>query len=99
MNLYTDAEIGRVLKHRVCSRCYGDLMKKPAENCMWTVECPDCKQAWGGTTVSRFTVEKREQQALADMLDVRVTLADLFPSPHAGKNQEQLMRELGVWND
>ena len=94
MNTFTDAEIGRVLKHRVCARCFGDLVQMPAPNRTWTAECPSCGQAWGSRTVSRYTAERRGQRALAEALEVRVTLADLFPNRHKGRPAEQLVREL-----
>ena len=71
MNIYTDTEIDRIIKHRVCSRCYGDLIKRPTQERKWTAECPSCGEAWGGTTISRFTAEKRGQRALNESLEVR----------------------------
>jgi hypothetical protein len=96
MNTYTDAEIGRVLKRRVCARCYNDLVKRSAPGRTWEAYCPTCGEAWGGRHISRWTAERRGQRALAEALEVRVTLADLFPSKHKGKSAEQLMNELGM---
>ena len=96
MNTYNDGEIDRFIKRRVCARCYGDLVKMPAENRTWTAICPSCGEACGGRTISRWTAERRGQVALAEALEVRVTLADLFPNPHKGKSAEKLMNELGM---
>jgi len=96
MNTYTDAEIGRVIKRRVCARCYADLVQMPTENRTWKAVCPTCGDAWGGRTISRWTAERRGQRALAEALEVRVTLVDLFPSPHKGKSAEQILKEIGM---
>jgi len=96
MSTYTDAEIGRFLKHRICARCFEDLQKREAPGRTWEAYCANCGDAWGGRTISRWTAERRGQRALAEALEVRVTLVDLFPSPHKGKSREQLMRELGA---
>ena len=95
MATYTDAEIGRVLKHRVCARCYGDLVQMPAENRMWKAVCLSCGDAWGGRTISRWTAEQRGQQGLSEALEVKRNLAELFPNPHKGRPVEQLVREIG----
>ena len=96
MNYYTDAEIDRIIKHRVCSRCYGDLCKRPAPDRTWEAVCPSCGDAWGGTTISRFTAEMRAQRSMNESLEVRDTLADLFPNPHAGRPASDILSELGL---
>jgi len=62
---------------------------------MWTAVCPTCGDAWGGRTVARSTAERRGQQGLAEAIEVKVNLRDLFPSPHKGRNREELVKELG----
>lgn len=96
MPTFQDGEIDKFIRRRVCARCYGDLMKRPAPKRTWEAYCPECGEAWGGLTISRWTAEHRGQRALSEALEVRVTLADLFPNPHKGKTTEQLIRELGM---
>lgn len=95
MNTYNDGEIDGVLRKRVCARCYGDLVKRPAPERKWEAVCLTCGEAWGGTTIARSTAERRGQRALAEALEVRQTLPDLFPNPHKGKSVAQLITELG----
>jgi len=63
---------------------------------MWTAVCPTCGDAWGGRTISRYTAERRGQQGLAEAMEVKVNLRDLFPSPHKGRAVEELIQELGL---
>lgn len=95
MITFLDGEIDRVMRCRVCARCYGDLLKREAPGRTWEAYCPTCGEAWGGRTLSRWTAERMGQRALAEALEVRVTLADLFPNPHRGKTAEQILQELG----
>jgi hypothetical protein len=62
---------------------------------MWYVDCPTCGDAWGYTTIARATADRYHQQALAEMSSVRENLADLFPRPHKGKGDKQILKELG----
>lgn len=95
MAAYPDGMIDQVLARRVCARCYGDLAKRPADNREWDAYCPACGDAWGDATISRHSAEMRGQQALAEMLEVKYNLADLFPNPNKGKSQDQILGELG----
>ena len=85
-----DGIIDQWMRRRVCARCYGDLYKRPVENRMWEAYCPTCAEAWGGTTISRWTAEQRGQRALAELYEVKANLADLFPNPHRGKTVKDL---------
>jgi hypothetical protein len=95
MTAFSDAEIGRILKHRICARCYGDLAQMPAENRMWKAVCPTCGDAWGGRTISRGTAERRGQQGMVEAMEVKQNLVDLFPNPHKGRSREEPIEELG----
>jgi hypothetical protein len=95
MITYLDGEIDRILRRRVCARCFEDLQKREAPGRTWEAYCPTCGDAWGGRHISRWTAERRGQRALAEALEVRVTLVDLFPNPHKGKPAEQILRGLG----
>lgn len=92
---FPDGEIDQFLARRVCSRCYGDLQKVPAEDRLWAATCPTCGDAWCYTTVSRSYAERLGQEALEQAGEVKRNLPDLFPSPHKGKTPEQLIAELG----
>lgn len=93
---YPDGVIDRVLYHRVCARCYGDLVKAPAQNRQWTAACPKCGEAWQGATVSRKYALALGQRALAEYWEVKFNpaLQDLFPRPK--KTEKQLLAELGI---
>jgi hypothetical protein len=93
--LLYDGDIDRYIQKHVCSRCYGDLQKFPADNRLWEVKCPTCEEAWHGTTIRRSTAERRGQLALSEAQEVKTNLPDLFPNPHNGKTIDQLSKELG----
>jgi ribosomal protein L37AE/L43A len=93
--LFPDGEIDKYISSHVCSRCYGDLQKKPVENRLWDASCPECGDAWHGTTIRRSTAERRGQRALSEAQEVKTNLPDLFPNPHDGKSTDQLIKELG----
>ena len=93
--LLPDGEIDKYIQKNVCSRCYGDLQKFPAEDRLWEAKCPTCGEAWHNTTIRRNTAERRGQQALSDVMEVKTNLPDLFPNPHKGKTVEELNKELG----
>lgn len=90
-----DGVIDKLIRDNVCARCYGDLVKVPVEGRLWQPVCQTCGDAWGGTTIRRSTAERRAQQALADLIEVKHNLCDLFPNPHHGKSFKQLLSELG----
>lgn len=98
--IFPEGQITLFLRRRVCARCYGDLMSKPApdyapDNHVYLAYCPECGDAWGGTTVSKVYAEKLGQRAIAEQWEVEANLPDIFPSPHKGKTPEQLIKELG----
>ena len=93
--LLHDGEIDQYIQKHVCSRCYGDLQKFPTDNRLWESKCPECGDAWRGTTIRRSTAERRGQRALSEAHEVKTNLPDLFPNPHKGKSIEQLNKELG----
>lgn len=95
MSTFLDGEIDIFIRQRVCARCYGDLVKRPAEDRMWEAICPMCGTAWGGTTISRWYAERLGQTALQEKVEVAYTMPDLFPSPHRDKSAEQIIQELG----
>lgn len=95
MNLLPDGKIDQLLQRNVCARCYGELAKRPAANRLWEAHCPTCGEAWNGATIRRSTAEKRGQQALAELREVKTNLPDLFPNPNRGKTAQQLLSELG----
>lgn len=87
-----DIAIGRL----VCARCYGHLTKLPDEQTReWRLHCPNCGEAWHGAVILRRTAEKRAQQALGELAEVKRNLPDLFPSPLKGKKAEELLKDLG----
>jgi hypothetical protein len=92
---FPDAEIDIFLRDRVCSRCYGDLSKRPADKRLWQAFCPTCGEAWGFTTIARSYAEKLGQRAMVELSEVRTNLPDLFPNPHKGKTDKQILAELG----
>lgn len=93
---FPDGEIDKFLRDRVCSRCYGELQKKPAEGRLWEAHCPTCGDAWGYTTISRKHAEIKGQEALANYLDVRFDPAYThILGPREAKSQDQILRELG----
>ena len=93
--LLLDGEIDKYLQKHVCSRCYGDLQKFPADNRLWEAKCPTCGESWHGTTIRRSTAERRGQTALSEVHEVKENLPDLFPNPNKGKSKEELIKELG----
>jgi hypothetical protein len=93
--LLSEAEIGKFIKHYVCARCYGDLQLRFAENRSYEALCPTCGDAWGSTVICRSTAERRAQQGMSEIREVRRNLSDLFPNPHHGKTSEQLITEIG----
>lgn len=97
---FQDGEIDLFLRRRVCARCYGDLEKRNAPNYSahnheYEAYCPECGNAWNYATVSKGYAEKLGQAALVQMNEVQHNLRDLFPNPHKGKSQSQLLAELG----
>lgn len=90
-----DGEIDKVLRYRVCARCYGDMRKVATDNRLWVAVCPACLDTWGGATISRRTAEMRGQRALAELWEVQANLPDLFPNPHKGKEAKIILSELG----
>lgn len=95
MITYLDGEIDRILRRRVCARCYEDLQKREAPGRTWEAYCANCGDVWGGRTISRWTAERRGQRALAEAWEVKANLRDLFPNPHKGRPAKELIRELG----
>ena len=93
--LLPDGEIDKYIQKHVCARCYADLQKFPAENRSWEAKCPNCGDAWHGTTIRRGTAERRGQTALSDIREVKENLPDLFPNPYKGKSKEELIKDLG----
>lgn len=93
---YPDGIIDQVLSHRVCARCYGDLVKQPAEGRQWTAGCPKCGDAWQGATVSRNYAVALGQRALAEYIEVKwnPALQDVFPRRKA--SEQQILAELGI---
>jgi len=92
---FSDGEIDKHISRRVCSRCYGDLIKREADNRQWFAICLTCGDAWGGTTVSRAYAERIGQKALMERREVKENLRDLFQNPNAGKTTEQILSDLG----
>lgn len=90
-----DGEIDKFIRDHVCARCYSDLSKVPAAERTWQAVCQTCGDAWHGATIRRRTAERRAQQGLAELSEVKHNLRDLFPNPHKGKTFEQLITELG----
>ncbi len=90
-----DGDIDAFIRDRVCSRCFGDLQKSPAPGRLWYATCGVCGKEWNYTTIARSTYERRVQQGLAEMGEVRANLPDLFPSPHKGKSDKEILKELG----
>jgi len=88
-----DGQIDFFIRDRVCSRCYGDLSKRPTSERTWEVSCPACGDAWGFTTISRHTAERRGQQALSELYEVKQNLPDLFPRTQ--RTEKQTLSELG----
>jgi hypothetical protein len=95
MSLFPDGLIEIFLRDNVCARCYGELAKQPAENRLWDAHCPACGTAWSGATIRRSTAEKRGQQALSELREVKGNMPDLFPNPNHGKTANQILSELG----
>ena len=92
---FTDGEIDQFIQRRVCSRCYGELEKRPVEGRLYEAYCPECNGKWNYTTVSRSYAERLGQKALNEYMDVKGNMPDLFPNPHKGKTPEELLKELG----
>jgi len=90
-----DGDIDRFICRRVCARCYGDLVKRFAEDRAYEAVCPVCEGVWGYTTVSRKHAEGLGQKAIADYWRVRANLPDLFPNPVRGKSSAQILNSLG----
>ncbi len=93
--LFPDGIIDQFISRHVCARCYGDLQKYPAENRLWEAKCPNCGDAWHGTTIRHSTAERRGQAALSELREVKNNLPDLFPNPHKGKSTDELLKDLG----
>lgn len=72
-------EASTFIRDRVCARCYGDLRQYPAPDRAYFIRCLECGDAWGGATIARYTAEKRGQQALAEIYEVKANMPDLFP--------------------
>lgn len=89
------AEAILMVKNRVCARCYGDLSMMGVGFPNFEVSCPDCGDTWGFTHVSRKYAERLGQRALEERIEVKENLADLFPNPHKGKSEQQILEELG----
>lgn len=89
-----DGQIDQFIARNVCARCYGDLVKVPAENRTWRAVCIPCGDAWGGATIRRTTAERRGQQAINEALEVRINLPDLFPNPHRGRRPAEIVAEM-----
>ena len=97
---FADGEIEQHIARRVCARCYGDLVQVnapdySAHNHSYNAVCLECGNAWNGATVSKGYAEQLGQTALAQKAEVEHNLKDLFPNPHHGKSEEQLLKELG----
>ena len=92
---YSDGEIDKIIRDHVCARCYSDLSKVPAPERTWQAVCLACGDAWHGATIHRSTAERRAQQAIAELGEVKFNLRDLFPNPHRGKSAELLLEEIG----
>lgn len=92
---YQDGVVEQVIGRRVCARCYGDLVKVPAPNRMWALECPACGDAWHGATVSRAYAVRLGQRAANEYLEVKYNpaLKDLFPREQ--HSEADLLKDLG----
>ena len=95
MKTYPDGVIDQMLGRRVCARCYGDLVKNPAPGREWSLECPNCGQAWHGATVSRAYAVRLGQRAAGEYLEVKYNpaLRDIFPREQ--RSEAELLKELG----
>lgn len=91
---FAEGHIDRFLSRRVCSRCYGDLVKAPAPGRLWSASCPTCGPAWAFTTVSRRYAIQLGQRALGDYYEVKANLPDLFPADKT-RTPEDILKELG----
>lgn len=91
---FPEGKVDQFIQRRVCSRCYGELNKRFAENRLYEVFCPTCGPAWGYTTISRKHAEMRGQIALAEHLEVKYEpgLADIFRRPQ--RSTDEIISEL-----
>lgn len=83
------------LRDYVCAACWGHLVRKPAPERMWFIEC--AKDPEHNGFVTKFWVEKQRQADAGNLMDARYLLQKIgvVPNPHAGKTAAQLLKELG----
>jgi hypothetical protein len=91
MQSYLQAQ--ETVRKYVCATCYGHLLAYPKDDGV-VVLCAKCKEDTKGYVTKRYA-QRRQQESLAEKLEARQVLKDGISSPHAGKNEAQLLQELG----
>ena len=91
---YQDGEIDKVIRSRVCARCYGRLDKRPIEGRRWAAICPVHGNIELIGHVSKSWAEHLGQQYIAEYWEVKENYPDLFGRQEA-RQAGVVLQELG----
>jgi hypothetical protein len=79
----------------VCARCYGPIAAHFNALRVWVVCANHGTRCNGSGYVTKAWAERQRSNSIGEAMEVRFTLRDIIPSKHAGKSEEQLLKELG----
>ena len=90
-----DALAATTIRDYACSNCWGHLLRHPVDS-GWLVLCHRCGEETRGYVTKSF-VELKRAENLGEAGEVNDLLTGLgiIEKPHAGKSEEQLLKELG----
>jgi hypothetical protein len=78
----------------VCSNCYGSLYCVQTGNDRVIVKCHACGNDTKGY-IRKSYAKRRQQESGEELMEAKYVLRQVIPSPHQGKSEEQLLKELG----
>ena len=96
LELLDDRLAALTVRDYVCSNCWGHLMKWPAEDRMWVVNCHRCGEETKGY-VTHYYAEGRRSESIGEERETSEMLQVLgiIPEDHEGKSVQELLAELG----
>ena len=84
----------QTIANYACSSCWSHLVSYPFAADKTRVLCPTCGEETRGY-VSKHYVARLRAKSMAHKVEAAYVLRDIIPSPHKGKSEEQLLKELG----
>ncbi len=89
-----DALAEKTVRDYVCSSCWGNLQRRPADDRQWVVYCPNCGN--DQYYVTREYAERRRAESRADATEVNKLLQNLGVLPKPPKRSEtDILKDIG----